>query len=86
MPIIGSRGAPGLYHQTITWAHLLLIHERMQRAGAPETWESFRATNGDLFHRRPSILERYYSPETLGSDLARRIFVLPDVGIDSRMR
>jgi len=75
MPIIGSRGAPGLYHQTITWAHLLLIHERMQRAGAPETWVSFRA-----------ILERYYSPETLGSDLARRIFVLPDVGIDSRMR
>jgi hypothetical protein len=79
-------GVPGLYHETITWAYLLLINERMQRDGAPETWESFRAVNGDLFVRRPSILERYYSPETLGSDLARRIFVLPDAGVDSATR
>jgi len=79
-------GAPGLYHETITWAYLLLINERMQRDGAPETWESFRAANGDLFDRRPSILERYYSPETLRSNLARRIFVLPDAGVDCGTR
>src|SRR5438445_12445152 len=63
-------GVPGLYHETITWAYLLLIHERMQREGAPKNWESFRAANLDLFDRRPSILERYYGPETLSSDLA----------------
>jgi hypothetical protein len=79
-------GVPGLYHETITWAYLLLIHERMQRDGAPETWEAFRTANSDLFDRKPSILERYYSPGTLGSDIARRIFVLPDAGIDQRIR
>jgi hypothetical protein len=79
-------GVPNLYHETITWAYLLLIHERTQREGAAETWESFRAANGDLFDRKPSILERYYSPGTLRSEIARRIFVLPDAGIDNRMR
>lgn len=71
-------GVPGLYHETITWAYLLLIHERMQRDGAPKDWESFRAANPDLFARKPSILDRYYAPGTLSSDLARRVFVLPD--------
>ena len=33
---------PGLYHETITWAYLLLIRERMQRDGAPQDWPSFR--------------------------------------------
>jgi hypothetical protein len=73
-------GVPGLYHETITWAYLLLIHERMQRDGPAMDWESFRAANGDLFAWKPSILERYYTPGTLKSDLARRIFVLPDAG------
>jgi len=77
-------GVPDLYHETITWAYMLLIYERMQRDGAPADWESFRAANGDLFDRKPSILERYYSRETLRSDLARRIFVLPDAGASSR--
>ena len=71
---------PGLYHETISWAYLLLIHERMQRDGASGGWESFRAANGDLFAWKPSILERYYSPETLNSDLARSVFILPDAG------
>ena len=71
-------GVPALYHETITWAYLLLIHERMQRNVALRDWESFKAANPDLFDRRPSILERYYAPETLNSDLARRIFILPD--------
>jgi hypothetical protein len=71
-------GAPGKYHETITWAYVLLIHERIQRADAPREWESFRTANADLFDWKPSILERYYAAETLRSDLARRTFVLPD--------
>lgn len=73
-------GGAGKYHETITWAYLLLIHERVQRDDAPGDWEAFRAANADLFDWRPSILERYYAPQTLRSDLARRIFVLPDGG------
>jgi hypothetical protein len=72
-----SLGAPTLYHETITWAYLLLIHERMQRD--PEVdFEAFAEAHVDLFVRQPSVLERYYLPETLTSELARRTFLFPD--------
>jgi hypothetical protein len=74
-------GAANRYHETITWAYLLLVHERMQRGDAEGDWESFRAVHGDLLRWKPSILERYYTRETLASDVARRTFVLPDVGV-----
>ena len=74
-------GVPGKYHATITWAYLFLIHERMQNDEAPSGWESFRAANADLFDWKSSILDRYYAPQTLRSDLARRTFVLPDRGM-----
>jgi hypothetical protein len=75
-------GAPGRYHETITWAYLFLLRERMER-DEPRDWQSFRATHRDLLQWRPSILERYYTPETLGSELARKAFVMPDAGIVS---
>ena len=74
-------GVPGRYHQTITWAYLLLVHERMQRGEAEGDWESFRAAHGDLLRWKPSILESYYTRETLASDFARATFVLPDGGM-----
>lgn len=70
-------GHPEAYHETITWAFLLLIRERMNRAPG-ESWDSFEAQNPDLFTRKPSVLERYYRPETLQSTQARQFFVLPD--------
>ena len=78
-----AKDKPGLYHETITWAYLLLVNERMEGISSPGTWEMFAASNPDLMTWRPSVLDRYYTPETLGSDLARRAFVLPDrVGSD----
>ncbi|MGE5616448.1 MAG: hypothetical protein ACM3X5_05995 [Bacillota bacterium] len=71
-------GVPGKYHETITWAYVLLIHERMKRASSPAPWESFRTANADLFEWKPSVLERYYDRATLASEFARRVFVLPD--------
>ena len=76
-----AKGATGLYHETITWAFLLLIAERQAKCGA-ETWEAFAAANPDLLVWKPSILERYYSREVLKSDLARRVFLFPDLGRD----
>lgn len=67
-------GKPDRYHQTITWAYLLLIHERMKGG----SWDDFVAGNPDLFEWNPSILDRYYRRETLDSPLARSTFVLPD--------
>jgi hypothetical protein len=71
-------GKPDRYHETITWAYLLLMNERMGRAESLGTWEEFAAANGDLFDWKNSILLRYYRPETLKSDLARRVFCMPD--------
>jgi hypothetical protein len=73
-----AKGKPGLYHETITWAFLLLIRERMARAGEPQSWAQFAAGNADLLDWRENILRKYYSCETLSSDLARRTFLLPD--------
>ena len=73
-----AQGAAGLYHETITWAYLLLIRERMEREGAGATSEEFVDRNPDLLAWKPSILDRYYRPDTLGSELARRVFVMPD--------
>ncbi|MFL6263633.1 MAG: hypothetical protein ACJ76Y_28395 [Thermoanaerobaculia bacterium] len=70
-------GHTGLYHETITWAYLFLIHERMVDAPENEAFEAFAARNPDLFAWKPSILDRYYDPETLRSERARRVFVLP---------
>lgn len=73
-----ANGSDGLYHETITWAFLFLIRERMEWMDPKATWEEFAAANPDLFAWKPSILDRYYRKETLGSELARRVFVMPD--------
>jgi 2'-5' RNA ligase len=71
-------GKESMYHETVTVAYVLLINERIERAGRGGSWEEFEAQNSDLFDRDRPLLERYYKPETLRSDLARRIFVFPD--------
>ena len=73
-----AKGATGLYHETITWAFLLLIAEREARTPS-EDWPAFAAANPDLLTWKPSVLNRYYSKELLASDLARRTFVMPDL-------
>jgi hypothetical protein len=72
-----AKGATGLYHETITWAFLLLIADRQARKPAV-TWAEFERDNQDLLTWKPSILERYYSKELLASDLARKAFLMPD--------
>jgi hypothetical protein len=65
---------PQLYHETVTVAFLALINERRVRNGA-RNWNEFQRENADLFDKR--CLEKWYSREQLGSDLARRAFCLP---------
>jgi hypothetical protein len=71
-------GKADLYNETVTWAYILLIRERMARAGLTQDWPSFKASNPDLFDRRPDVLSRYYRPETLSSPLAKSTFLFPD--------
>jgi hypothetical protein len=71
--LAASFGKPELYHETITWAYLFLINQRL---GPPdEPWAEFAARNPDLFS---TVLAAYYRDEILRSPLARRTFVLPD--------
>jgi len=77
--LAASHGKAQRYHQTITWAYLFLIHERMARAEqARPVWQEFARQNPGVLSWENSVVKRYYRAETLQSDLARRIFVLPD--------
>lgn len=76
-----AHGKPGLYNETVTWAFLLLIHERIVRAGCRQTWAQFALNNEDLLNWKENILKKYYPEETLRSDLAKNTFVFPDRNI-----
>ena len=73
-----ANGKPNLYHETITWAYVFLIHERMRRNGQEQSWPAFVKMNADLFDWKNSILKSYYNDETIRSDFARKTFVFPD--------
>ena len=73
-----AQGAPNLYHETITVSFVLLINERLARDEAQASWAAFAAANPDLLSWKPSVLDRYYTKDTLDSAHARRVFVMPD--------
>ena len=74
----GANGKPHLYNETVTWAFVLLIRERIARSNSPVTWAEFSEINGDLLRWTNNILNKYYRPETLASELAKRVFLFPD--------
>lgn len=69
-----SKGAAGKYHETITWAFLMLIHERIGE-GPGLSWSRFAARNPDLLSN--NVLMKFYSKEELACQRARRVFLLP---------
>jgi hypothetical protein len=73
-----SQGKPERYHETITSAYFLLIHERVHRTGQHKDWPSFALANPDLLDWNDRILHAYYDPATLDSEFARRVFVFPE--------
>jgi hypothetical protein len=72
-----ARGKTQLYNETITCAYFFLIRERMAGCEGGD-WEEFSRRNADLLVWKGGILSRYYQEATLKSDLARKVFVLPD--------
>jgi len=84
LKIATATGRPRLYHETITWAFLFLIRERLARAGHEQTWAEFAGSNEDLLNWKDNILKKYYRPETLSSDLARNMFLFPDKTVSDR--
>ncbi len=76
-------GSADKYHETITCALLVLIHERMATRhtgparGQRESWDAFAEANPDLLRWRDGAFFDYYPVEVLASETARRTFVLP---------
>ena len=68
-------GVPEKFNATITLAFLSLIAERMRTTDHSD-FDDFIARNRDLLAK--GVLEPWYSPERLGSDLARSVFLMPD--------
>jgi hypothetical protein len=71
-----AHGRPQLFHHTITWAFLALVKER-QDVTAADDFDAFAAANPDLLAPARDALSPYYDRETLGSERARRVFLLP---------
>ena len=70
-------GKPQAFHQTITVAFLSLISESLERGNARD-FAAFERANPELVDK--ATLVRWYAPDQLSSDLARRTFVLPRMG------
>ncbi len=73
-----AHGKNGLYNETVTWAYIFLIRERMIRANRAQTWAEFQVENQDLLSWTDNILKKYYRAETLSSQLAKDAFLFPD--------
>ena len=72
-----AHGAPDRYHETVTWALLVIIHQRMRRGGEVRSWTEFAAANADLLRWRDGPLFEHYDSGILDSREARDFFVLP---------
>ena len=70
-----NAGAATKFHVTITVAFMALIAERMESSD-DQDFEEFSAANPDLF--ADNLLGRFYSEELLRSEVARKIFLMPD--------
>jgi hypothetical protein len=77
--MLARAGRPEAFNLTVTVAFLSLISERML-AGDASDFEAFARANPDLLGK--SILARWYRPQRLGCESARRTFVMPDPAWD----
>ena len=85
-------GAPGKYHETLTWAYLALVHERMfalyreRGLDTADRAQRTTVTSLDLLarfpdladHRRGALAKYYDVKELVASPTARAVFVLPE--------
>jgi hypothetical protein len=72
-----AHGANQKYNETLTWAFLVLIQERMHTAQFA-TSQQFLAAYPELLNYRGGMVERYYNLDAvLASPVARRLFLLP---------
>ena len=72
-------GYPGLYHETITWCYLSLIHQAVATSDNEQTWVAFRDQNPAIMSKSPPIIFHHYSKDLIASKEARASIVEPDI-------
>jgi len=71
-------GAQSKYHETITWAYLVLLNEeRCLRSSPGESFDTMIQRRPDLLDHRNGAIARCYSKAQLDSPEARLVFTLP---------
>lgn len=71
-------GASSKYHETITWAYLALVAERMEQGACANSFELLERYPELLDHQHGALARIYDVPAILASPIARRVFVLPE--------
>jgi len=71
-------GAPGKYHETITWAYLALVHQRMHDHPGGDSLALLERCPELLDHVGGALARHYDVRAVTASEVARRIFVLPE--------
>lgn len=75
---VAKVGAQSKYHETITWAYLVLLNEeRCLRSPPGECFDAMIQRRPELLDHRNGPLARCYSQQQLDSPEARRVFMLP---------
>lgn len=75
---VAKVGAQSKYHETITWAYLVLLNEELcLRSPAGESFDAMIRRRPDLLDRRNGPIARRYGKSQLDSSEARRVFMLP---------
>lgn len=75
---VAKVGAQSKYHETITWAYLVLLNEeRCLRSPPGESFDTMIQRRPDLLDHRNGPIARCYSKSQLDSPDARRVFMLP---------
>jgi hypothetical protein len=71
-------GAAAKYHETITWAYLVLLNEELRLRSRPgESFDDMLARRPDLLDHASGALARRYTRAELDHPDARRVFLLP---------
>ncbi len=78
-------GATAKYSETISWFYMLAIAERQSKQPC-DNFDNFLESNPDLLAPGAPLLKQAYKAETLGSDLARAVFLLPDASHSDSLR
>lgn len=80
---VASVGARAKYHETITWAYLVLLNEELTLSAAHgESFAAMIERRPDLLDHRRGAIARCYAREQLELPQARHVFMLPRAAVE----